>query len=278
MTPANALRAAGGLAWREIVRFFRQRSRIVGSIGTPLVFWLLFGAGLSQSFRLGGPAGDGGEGGPSFLQYFFPGSLLLIVLFTAIFSSISIIEDRREGFLQGVLVSPIPRWAMVLGKVLGGTIVAVVQGLIFLLLALTLPIEVRPLAAVELVALLFVAALGLTSLGYVFAWRTESTQGFHAIMNLVLMPMWLLSGGFFPAPGWSSASGWGQQLLHVAMRVNPLTYAVAGVRQLLSPGLDYGSSWAPPLALCWLVTVMFAAVCFFSAVAVSRQRTTGDLL
>ena len=278
MTPANSVRAAGGLAWREIVRFFRQRSRIVGSIGTPLVFWLLFGAGLSQSFRLGGPAGDGGEGGPSFLQYFFPGSLLLIVLFTAIFSSISIIEDRREGFLQGLLVSPIPRWAMVLGKVLGGTIVAVLQGLIFLLLALTLPLEVRPLAAVELVALLFVAALGLTSLGYVFAWRTESTQGFHAIMNLVLMPMWLLSGGFFPPPSWSSSSDWGQQLLHVAMRVNPLTYAVAGVRHLLSPGIDYGSSWTPPLAMCWLVTVVFAGVCFVAAVVMSRQRTTGDLL
>ena len=278
MNAIPALRAAWALAWREIVRFFRQRSRIVGSIGTPLVFWLLFGAGLSQSFRMGGPANDASASGPSFLQYFFPGSLLLLVLFTAIFSSISIIEDRREGFLQGVLVSPIPRWAMVLGKVLGGTLVAVAQGLIFLLLALTLPIEVTPLAAVELVAMLFVAALGLTSLGFVFAWRTDSTQGFHAIMNLVLMPMWLLSGGFFPAPNWSSADGFGQPLLHVAMRANPLTYAVAGVRHLLSPELDYGASWAPSLAVCWLVTLLFAGACFCAAVAVSRQRTTGDLL
>jgi ABC-2 type transport system permease protein len=271
---AQPLRAAWALAWREIVRFFRQRSRIVGSIGTPLVFWLLFGAGLSQSFRLGGSA----AGGPSFLQYFFPGSLLLIVLFTAIFSSISIIEDRREGFLQGVLVSPIPRWAMVLGKVLGGTLVAVAQGLIFLLLALTLPIEASLLAIVQLVGLLFVAALALTSLGFAFAWRTDSSQGFHAIMNLVLMPMWLLSGGFFPAPAWSSSGGVGQQLLHAAMRANPLSYTVAGVRQLLSPGLDFSSSWVPGLTWCWLVTVVFAAVCFVAAVAVSRQRTTGDLL
>jgi ABC-2 type transport system permease protein len=277
MTPASALRAAGGLAWREIVRFFRQRSRIVGSIGTPLVFWLLFGAGLSQSFRLGGPAGIGGEG-PSFLQYFFPGSLLLIVLFTAIFSSISIIEDRREGFLQGVLVSPIPRWAMVLGKVLGGTLVAVLQGLIFLLLALTLPIEVRPLAAVELVALLFVAALGLTSLGYMFAWRTESTQGFHAIMNLVLMPLWLLSGGFFPAPALSASPTVGEWALHLAMRANPLSYAVGGVRRLLMPDAVYPGAWVPDLASAWIVTLLFAAAAFAVAVWVSRERTQGDLL
>lgn len=278
MTPARPLRAAWALAWREIIRFFRQRSRIIGSIGAPLVFWLLFGAGLSQSFRMGtGAGGEGVAGGPSFLQYFFPGSLLLIVLFTAIFSSISIIEDRREGFLQGVLVSPIPRWAMVLGKVLGSTLVAVAQGLIFLLLALTLPIEARPLAVVQLVALLFVAALALTSLGFAFAWRTDSSQGFHAIMNLVLMPMWLLSGGFFPAPAWTAGGGVGQQLLHATMRINPLSYSVAGVRQLLSPDLDYSGSWVPSLAWCWVVTVVFAAVCFAAAVAVSRQRTTGDL-
>ncbi len=272
MTRARPLAAARALAWREIVRFYRQRNRIVGSIGTPLVFWLLFGTGLSQSFRMGG------EGGPSFLQYFFPGSLLLIILFSAIFSSISIIEDRREGFLQGVLVAPIPRWAMVLGKVAGGTLVALFQGLIFLLLALTLPIEVRPLAVVQLVALLLVASLAITSLGYVFAWRMDSTQGFHAIMNLVLMPMWLLSGGFFPIPAWSAGASASQQLLHVAMRANPLSYAVAGVRQLLSPGLDYGGSWVPGLALCWVVTILFAVICFAAAVQASRQRTTGDLL
>ncbi len=266
------LAVARALAWREIVRFYRQRNRIVGSIGTPLVFWLLFGTGLSQSFQMGT-----GEDSPSFLHYFFPGSLLLIVLFSAIFSSISIIEDRREGFLQGVLVAPIPRWAMVLGKVLGGTLVALFQGLIFLLLALTLPIEVRPLAVVQLVALLLVASLAITSLGYVFAWRMDSTQGFHAIMNLVLMPMWLLSGGFFPVPAWSPEGNHSQQLLHVAMRANPLSYAVAGVRQLLAPGLDYSGSWVPSLALCWIVTLGFAVVCFALAVLVSRQRTTGDL-
>jgi ABC-2 type transport system permease protein len=265
-------RAAAALAWREIVRFFRQPNRIVGSIGTPLVFWLLFGAGLSSSFRIGSESNQ-----QNFLTYFFPGSLLLIVLFTAIFSSISIIEDRREGFLQAVLVAPIPRWSMVLGKVLGGTLIALVQGLIFLLLGLTLPIELTPLAAIELVAFLFVASLTLTSLGTVFAWKTDSSQGFHAIMNLVLMPLWLLSGAFFPIPAAAGGSSWSQQALHIAMRLNPVSYAVGGVRRLLAPAAEYPQSWVPDLTTSWLVTAAFAAVSFGLAVWISRQRTAGDL-
>ena len=134
------------------------------------------------------------------------------------------------------------------------------------------------LAWLELVALLFVAALALTSLGFAFAWRTDSSQGFHAIMNLVLLPLWLLSGAFFPPPAWSAASGPAQQLLHVAMRINPLSYAVGGVRQLLSPGLEYSGSWVPGLTWCWIVTLAFAVVSYTAAVTISRQRTTGDLL
>jgi ABC-2 type transport system permease protein len=272
MLSVSPLAATQALAWREIVRFFRQRSRIVGSIGTPVVFWLLFGAGLSGSFRVGAGASQ-----QTFLTYFFPGTLLLIVLFTAIFSSISIIEDRREGFLQGVLVAPIPRWAMILGKVLGGTVVALVQGLIFLLLGLTLPLAVTPLGALALVVFLLVASLAITSLGTFFAWRTDSSQGFHAIMNLVLMPLWLLSGGFFPAPQWSASSGWSQWLLGAAMRVNPLSYAVGGVRRLLLPAAEYPGAWVPGLMVSWVVTLLFAAVAFGLAVWVSQERTSGDL-
>jgi ABC-2 type transport system permease protein len=268
----GALAASRALAWREIIRFFRQRNRIVGSIGTPVVFWLLFGTGLSSSFRIGPEATP-----QSFLTYFFPGSLLLIVLFTAIFSSISIIEDRREGFLQGVLVAPIPRWSMILGKVLGGTLVAVAQGLIFLLLGLLLPIAVTPLAAIGLVLLLFVASLALTSLGTFFAWKTDSSQGFHAIMNLVLMPLWLLSGGFFPAPALAANATWSQWLLGVAMRLNPFSYAVGGVRRLLAPAVEYPGAWVPGLLTSWLVTLTFACCAFAAAVWISRQRTSGDL-
>jgi ABC-2 type transport system permease protein len=115
------------LLHREIVRFLRQRHRIIGAFGTPLVFWFLIGSGLGKSFQV--PAGIGFSASSHYLSYFFPGTVALILLFTAIFSTISIIEDRKEGFLQGVLVSPSPRMALVMGKVMGGTILATAQGL-----------------------------------------------------------------------------------------------------------------------------------------------------
>src|SRR5882724_8199230 len=118
------------LAKRELVRFRRQPHRVIGALATPIVFWLLIGLGMGHSFR-----GEGQPGGEDYLQFFFPGTILMILLFTAIFSTISIIEDRREGFLQSVLVAPVPRMAIVLGKVLGGTVLAFGQGLIFLILA-----------------------------------------------------------------------------------------------------------------------------------------------
>jgi ABC-type polysaccharide/polyol phosphate export permease len=167
---------------------------------------------------------------------------------------------------------------MVLGKVAGSAAVALAQGLIFLVLALLLPVELTAAAAVQLVALLLVAALGLASLGTFFAWKTDSTQGFHAIMNLVLMPLWLLSGGFFPIPALSNDASWTQSALHLAMRANPLSYAVGGVRRLLIPGAEYTDVWAPGLAVSWVVTIGFAMVSFGLAVWISRQRSAGDTL
>src|SRR5687767_9073453 len=118
------------LCHRELVRFLRQRHRIIGALATPIVFWLLIGGGMNRSFQSDLP------GGENYLRYFFPGAVLMILLFTAIFSTISVIEDRREGFLQGVLVAPVSRMSIVLGKVLGGTILAFGQGLVMLVLGL----------------------------------------------------------------------------------------------------------------------------------------------
>jgi ABC-2 type transport system permease protein len=274
LTP-QPLRASAALAWREVLRFFRQPNRIVGSIGTPVLFWLLFGTGLKNSFQLS-PAGAGGT---SFLEYYFAGSLVLILLFTSIFTSISIIEDRREGFLQGVLVAPIPRWSIVLGKVLGGSFIALFQGLIFLLLALIIWTKWQPLAIVQLVGLLALTSLALTSLGFFIAWRMDSSQGFHAIMNLVLMPLWLLSGGFFPIPALTKSAAWTDHLLHWTMRLNPLTYAVAGTRQLLEGNQPpMSAAFAPGMAWCWVVTLLFATAAFGAATWIAGQRTQGDLL
>src|SRR5436190_1703713 len=132
------------LTWRELLRFFRQRSRVVGALGQPLIFWVLFGAGLRGSFQ----APEWAPSGMSYQEYFFPGVTVMIVLFTAIFSTISIIEDRREGFLQGVLVAPVSRLSLVLGKLCGGTALALVQSGLFLTLAPAVGMSLSPAAAV----------------------------------------------------------------------------------------------------------------------------------
>ena len=266
--------AARSLCWREIVRFFRQKNRVIGALGQPILFWLLFGTGLSGSFRMS----PEGENGQSFLEYYFPGTLVLILLFTAIFATISIIEDRREGFLQSVLVAPVPRWSMVLGKVLGGSLIALMQGVVFLLLAAVFQLTLDVQTVVLLVLLLFLSALALTSLGFVLAWRMESTQGFHAIMNLLLMPMWLLSGAFFPVPPLDGTIAWNQFALHWCMRINPVTYCVAGVRRLLYDEAALLGMWTPSSEICWLVTGCFAGIMFAAACWIAGKRTTGDLL
>ncbi len=169
----NPWLAAWTLCRREWVRFVRQRNRVFGAIGQPLIFWLLFGAGFGPSFQTGANS----TGGLSYREYFFPGTLVLILLFTAIFATISIIEDRREGFLQSVLVAPIPRWSMVLGKLLGGTLIAVAQGSLFLLLGLHAGICISaPLALAAIVAWMFVVALSLDGAGL----RDRLADGFDA--------------------------------------------------------------------------------------------------
>ncbi|MEO2008594.1 MAG: ABC transporter permease [Pirellulaceae bacterium] len=261
------------LCWREIIRFLRQRNRLIGALAQPIIFWLLFGTGLQKSFRLADQ-----QGTPSFLEYYFPGTLMLILLFTAIFATISIIEDRKEGFLQGVLIAPVPRWSMVLGKVLGGALIATAQGVVFLLLGWLVGASSNVTALLVTVPLLFLTAVAMTSLGFVIAWRMDSTQGFHAIMNLALMPMWLLSGAFFPIPTLSGETAISQIGLHWVMRLNPLTYAVAGVRQHLFEVPLPESFWAPSLTLCWTVTACFAVGMFWGAWRISSRRIGGDLV
>lgn len=244
--------AALALARREIVRFFRERSRVVGAVAPPLVLWLAVGAGFSGSFR-----------GDSF-SWFFPGTVVLVVLFAAIFATISVIEDRREGFLQGVLVAPVAPASVALGKVVGGSALGLLQGLPLLALAPVagLPAGARGLLAGALVLVLLASAL--TSLGFAIAWSLESTQGFHAIMNLFLIPMWLLSGAFFPAAG---ASPW----MRAAMAVNPLTYGVAALRRALGGPPEA----LPAFGLSLAVTALFAAAMFAVATAVVARRPAG---
>jgi ABC-2 type transport system permease protein len=179
----------------------------------------------------------------------------MILLFTAIFSTISIIEDRREGFLQGVLVSPAPRSAIVMGKILGGTLLATGQGLVFLLLTPFLSLHMGLIDVVYVVAIMFLVSFGLTGLGFIIAWRLDSTQGFHAIMNLFLMPMWFLSGALFPASG---APAW----LQAVMAVNPLTYGVAALHQGFFHGAGQPATQFPSAVFCLLITTAFSLLMF----------------
>jgi ABC-2 type transport system permease protein len=244
---------------REIVRFYRDRSRVLGALGSPLVFWFLIGSGLGRSFH-GGLGQQPLPGG--YLQYFYPGTLALILLFTAIFSTISIIEDRQAGFLQGVLVAPVPRAAIVLGKILGGTTLAALQGAIFLVLAPFAHVTMRMVDLPGLALVILLASFGVTGLGFLIAWRLESTQGFHAIMNLFLIPMWILSGALFPASG---AAGW----IRALMLVNPLTYGVSALRALFSGGNVAGE---PSLAVSIGVMAAFAIVILIVDAMAVRQR------
>ena len=157
--------------------------------------------------------------GINYVEYFYPGVIVLVLLFTAIFATISTVEDRKQGFLQGVLVAPISRATIVMGQALGCTTLALVQGIIFLAMAPLAGIHLSLGAVAVSIVMMALIAFAMTSIGLAIAWRIESTQGFHAIMNMMLMPIWLLSGAFFPAAG---APGW----LRWTMRLNPLTYAV----------------------------------------------------
>lgn len=213
---------------REVVRFVRQPSRLLGAIASPFVFWIFIGSGIGRSFR----AEVHGKG-VEYLEFFFPGTVILILLFTAIFSTISIIEDRKEGFLQSVLVAPVSRSTFVAGKILGGATLATFQGLLFFAIYPSLTFELGFGSWLICLLILFMNAFFLTGLGFLIAWRMHSIQGFHAVMNLFLMPLWFLSGSLFPengAPVWVAA----------AMKVNPLAYGTNALRAALYQGSAAG--------------------------------------
>ncbi len=260
VAPASAgvLLPAFTLWWREIVRFYRQKSRVVGVLASPLVFWIVLGSGFGNSFRSAdGPAQQ------HYLDYFYPGTLILIVLFTSIFAMMSLIEDRKEGFLLSVMVAPVPRSAIVLGKVLGGTTLAAAQGMIFLVFAPFAGVHLNLLQVLLVAVVVFLVSFALTALGFAIAWPMDSTSAFHGIINLFLIPLWLLSGALFPLSG---ASGW----IRVLMYMNPLTYGVEALRDLLYPGLETES----PLSHSIATLILFSLVMFALAFLMANRRTT----
>jgi len=244
------------LARRDLVRFFRQPSRLVGALGQPVIFWLVIGGGFAGTFRM--PGSD-----VPYLAFFYPGVVLMVVLFASIFTTASVIEDRHRGFLQTVQAAPGSRAALVVGKSLGSAAVALTQAALFLALA---PAAGFPFASIDwplLVTALALAAFALAALGFAVAWGLDHVQGYHAIQMTVLVPLWVVSGAMFPAPQ-------GHPALAAALRTNPLAHAVSAARRALggpsAPGVLPGSA-ARDLAFC----AVFAAAALALAVLASRR-------
>lgn len=262
----TTLSASFVLCQRELIRFLRQKNRVIGSLVTPIVFWVFIGLGMGHSFA--SPKGATTEG---YTQYFFAGTVLLSLLFTAIFSTISVIEDRREGFLQGVLVAPVGRIAIVGGKVLGGAVMATGQALIFLLLgAVSGIIHLTLVSTLASIGVMFIASIGLTALGLFTAWKMSSTQGFHVIMNIFFMPMWMLSGALFPIRDDMP------RLFQYAMLANPLTYALACLRYAFSHGPEGLPGILGNWQLTFGVTVAASIVMLLLTIWIAQGRYAAD--
>jgi len=246
------------LWWRELVRFYRQKARVVGVIASPLLFWIVIGSGIGSSFRSGSVTGQ-----QNYLHYLYPGALIMIVLFTSIFTMMSVIEDRKEGFLLSVMAAPVPRSAIVLGKVFGGATLAAVQGLVCLVLAPLIGIQLTLPNVLLAILVVLLVAFSLTALGFVIAWPMDSTAAFHAIINMFLIPLWLLSGAMFPLSG---ASRW----IRILMRINPLTYGVEALRRLLYPESPEIFHLSSSIATLILFSLFMFGLAFFMV----NRRTT----
>ena len=227
--------SVAALLSREARRAVRQPARFVGTLAAPIILWLVLGAGLS---RLGG-VGDA-DGTLGYGAFLLPGIASMAVLFTAIFASISLIEDRQAGFLRAVLVGPVALPAVVIAKVVATTVLAMAQGALIIAAAPMVGLEAGVLDLVFAVVLLGAIAAGMSGVSLAFAWRVESSQAYHSVMNLVLMPLWLLSGSVFSQ---DTAAGW----MGWVVRLNPLSYPTAALRDTLagvgaSPGDLLGSA------------------------------------
>src|SRR5713101_8444009 len=230
-TRMASLRAIYIIWYRDILRYWRDRWRLVASLAQPLLFLVVFGSGLSSSLGSGGLFGS--RGGLSYIQFVFPGIVGMSILFTSIFGAMSIVWDREFGFLKEVLVAPIDRWAVAVGKALGGTTQAMIQGLILLVLAPLVGVKLSVLTVVELLPLAAVLAFGLASFGVAIASMMKSLQGFQCVMNFLLMPIFFLSGALFPLtnlPGWMT----------LLTRADPASYGIDPIRRVVlsSPGVS----------------------------------------
>ena len=215
------------IAYRELLRFVQERSRMLSSFGMPILFLIIFGAGFNRIVGTLTPGVD-------FIKFIYPGIVAMTVLMTSVFSGLSVVWDREFGFLKEVLVAPLSRIGIVLGKASGAAVVATIQGFIMIVLAPIVGITVTPGLLVKVLPLLIIISLCLSGLGILIASWMRSQQGFHIVVQLIVFPLIFLSGIFFPVndvPPW----------LQVISKANPLTYGVDAIRQVFLGGNQGGN-------------------------------------
>jgi ABC-2 type transport system permease protein len=210
------------IAYRELLRFIQESSRMLSSFAMPLLFLVIFGAGFNRIIGANLPGVD-------FIQFMYPGIIAMTVLMNSVMSGLSVVWDREFGFLKEILVAPLSRSGIVLGKATGSAAVALLQGIVMLVLAPIVGVSLSPLLVAELVPMLIVVSLSLSGLGILVASRMRSQQGFQVVVQLIIFPLIFLSGVFFPV---NNVPPW----LEVLSKVNPLTYGVDAIRQLFLGG------------------------------------------
>ena len=231
---------------RDLKRYWYDKARIVASLGQPILFLFVLGTALSPSFN--------GPGGVKFSEFIFPGIISMTVLFTSVFSAMSIVWDREFGFLKEVLVAPVSRWTIVVGKACGGASVAVLQGSLMLLLAPLVGVHLSLLIVLKSVACMFLIAFGITGLGIMIAARMKEMEGFQMIVNFLIMPIFFMSGALFPLdrlPAW----------LTVLNRIDPLTYGVDLLRWVML-GINNFNPLLDVVLIVGFALVMFAIAVF----------------
>lgn len=210
------------VAYRELLRFIQERSRMLGAFAMPLLFLVIFGAGFNRLIGTLVPGVD-------FVQFIYPGIIAMMVLMQSVMSGLSVVWDREFGFLKEILVAPIGRVGIVLGKATGAATVALIQGLIMLLLAPFVGVSITPLLVLQLIPVLVIVSVSLSGLGILVASRMRSQQGFQLVVQLIIFPLIFLSGVFFPV---NNVAPW----LATVSRMNPLTYGVDAIRQVFLRG------------------------------------------
>jgi ABC-2 type transport system permease protein len=239
------LRAIYIIWYRDILRFWRDRMCLLGSLAQPLLFLIVFGTGLSSALQGAGGGFGGGAGGGvslSYTQFIFPGIIGMSILFSAIFGAMSIVWDREFGFLKEVLVAPIDRSAVAIGKSLGGATQAMVQGVILLVLAPVVGVKLTITSVVLVILLSFLLAFSLSSLGVLIASRMKSMQGFQVVMNFLMMPIFFLSGSLFPLQG---LPDW----MTFLTRIDPASYGMDPLRRVMLDGAGLPAAALDRLAL-----------------------------